>query len=66
MIYIKEERDKSKNHRSRRNFLSIVGMASFILATSTFFVPRSNKTKDEDEYIFVNGWLLKREDLNDI
>ena len=30
----------------------------------TLFV--SNKIKNEEEYIFVNGWLLKKGDLNDI
>ncbi len=51
---------------SRREFLTVLGGAVFMLAVPLSFTPTSEKIKDEDEYIVVNGWLLKKEDLNDI
>ncbi len=51
---------------SRREFLSLIGTSAFIFVTSTYFMPKSEKIKDEDEYIIINGWLLKKGDLNDI
>lgn len=52
-------------NRSRRKFLSYVGIMTILFSMPvTLFV--SNKIKNEEEYIFVNGWLLKKGDLNDI
>jgi len=50
---------------SRRKFLSLTGMIALAL---TGLVPlfASKKIKDEEEYIFINGWLLKKKDLNDL
>ncbi len=66
MIHLEEWGAKSKKGRSRREFLSTAGIVVFMLSSSFFFMSSSNKMKDEDEYIFINGWLLKKEDLNDI
>ncbi len=66
MIYIKKAKGRSRKNRSRREFLSLVGTSAFIFLTSTYFMPKSEKIKDEDEYIIINGWLLKKKDLNDI
>ena len=54
-----------KKNSSRRKFLSCLGITvlSFTMHVTLF---ASNKIKNEEEYIFVNGWLLKKEDLNDI
>jgi len=53
-----------KKNRSRRKFLSYLGiMTVFFSMPITLFA--SNKIKSE-EYIFINGWLLKKKDLDDI
>jgi len=54
-----------KNNRSRREFLSYLGTLSIVFSMLvTLFA--SNKIKNEEEYIFVNGWLLKKKDLSDL
>ena len=54
-----------KKNRSRREFLSSLGIITILFSIPvTLFT--SNKIKNEEEYIFVNGWLLKKRDLNDI
>ena len=54
-----------KKNCSRRKFLSYFGRMA-LLFTMPFSLFSSNKLKNEEEYIFINGWLLKKEDLNDI
>ena len=54
-----------KKNRSRREFLSYLGLITLVLTTPIILFP-SNKIKNDEEYIFINGWLLKKEDLNDI
>ena len=68
ILHREERRGRSKKNRSRRDFLSVAGAAAFLFLTSTYFMPKSEKIKDEDEdeYIIINGWLLKKGDLNDI
>ena len=59
------ERRKIDNNRSRREFLSFFRKITLVFAIP-IALPVSNKTKDEEEYVFINGWLLKKKDLNDI
>jgi len=50
---------------SRRKFLSLAGKIALVFTASvTLF--SSKKIKNEEEYIFINGWLLRKKDLNDI
>ncbi len=54
-----------KNNRPRRKFLSYLGIAALLFSMPiTLFA--SHKIESEEEYIFVNGWLLKKKDLNDL
>jgi len=54
-----------KKNRSRRKFLSYLGIIAMVFTMPvTLFA--SNKIKNEEEYIFINGWLLKKKDLNDL
>ena len=63
----KEQKYKIKDMMgSRREFLTLLCGTVFMLAVPLSFTPKSEKIKDEDEYIVINGWLLKKEDLNDI
>ncbi len=55
-----------KKYKSRREFLSFVGRIIFIFVASTYSISRVEKIQPEDEYIIINGWLLKKEDLHDI
>ena len=52
-------------YSSRRKFLSYFGRLA-LLFTMPCSLFSSNKIKNEEEYIFINGWFLKKEDLNDI
>lgn len=54
-----------KNNRSRREFLSYLGIVSLFFSMPIAFFA-SKKIKSEEEYIFINGWLLKKKDLNDL
>ncbi len=56
---------KMKKNSSRRKFFSYFGRMA-LLFTMPFSLFSSSKIKNEEEYIFINGWLLKKEDLNDI
>lgn len=52
---------------SRRKFLSYLGVITLIFTMpSSLFSKTSNKLKSEEEYILINGWLLKKKDLNDL
>ena len=54
-----------EKNRSRRKFLSDVGILTLLVSMPiTLFA--SNKIKSEEEYIFIDGWLLKKKDLDDI
>lgn len=54
-----------EKNRSRREFLSYLGIITLLFSMPiTLFA--SNKIKSEEEYIFINGWLLKKKDLNDL
>ncbi len=48
---------------SRRKFLSLVGMLTLFFINS---ISTPKKINDEEEYVFINGWLLKKKDLNDL
>ena len=54
-----------KKYRSRREFLSFFGKIILVF-TMPINLPAPNKINKEEEYIFINGWLLKKDDLNDI
>lgn len=54
-----------KMNSSRREFLTYFGMVALVLSIPTALFS-STKTEQKEEYIVVDGWLLKRGDLNDI
>lgn len=54
-----------QKNRSRRKFLSYLGVITLLISMPINLFA-SKKIKREDEYILVNGWLLKKEDLNDL
>lgn len=54
-----------EKNRSRREFLSFFGKISLVFAMPINF-SASNKMTNKEEYVFINGWLLKKKDLNDI
>ena len=54
-----------KTNSSRRKFLSYLGI-TVLSSTIPVSLFASNKVKNKEEYILVNGWLLKKEDLYDI
>ncbi len=64
MINLREKL-KIKKNRSRRDFLSFFGIMALVFVTPITLLT-SNKIKNEKEYIFINGWLLKKKDLNDL
>ena len=54
---------KENNEKmSRRQFLSIISTLPLISAMSFIMYPRKNS--NQDELIFVSGWLLKKKDIN--
>jgi len=54
-----------KKYNSRRNFLSFISLLALLFTSSVTLFP-SKKINDDEEYVFLNGWLLKKKDLNDL
>lgn len=61
MKFFNKDLIKSK---SRRRFLSIVSIATLSFIGTTSFTSNPKKTNDQDELILVNGWVLKKKDLD--
>lgn len=55
----------SVKNRSRRQFLSYIGILSFI-ASVPLVSYDFKKNREKEELILINGWILKKGDLNDI
>lgn len=60
-----KNKDRVKYSRSRRDFLFIISSVS-LLFTFPSELFSLEKKEDEEEYIMINGWFLKKTDLYDI
>lgn len=51
------------DNRARRQFFSYFGVLTFISAIP-FISFSVDKSAEKEEFILIDGWLLKKEDLN--
>ncbi len=61
----KMKKDTSAVNKSRRKSLVYFGTVA-LLGFSSILPGKIKKNMLEDEFIFVNGWILKKEDMYDL
>lgn len=49
---------------SRRRFLTLISVGILSFISTRFFAVHPKKISDQEELILVNGWVLKKKDLN--
>ena len=57
------KKDLIKNS-SRRRFLTIISGGILSLIGTLYFTSYPKKSSDQEELILVNGWVLKKKDLD--
>lgn len=51
---------------SRRYFFKFIGLFSYMAAMPIFLQSKEDKSMNDRELFLVDGWVLKKSDINDL